>query len=104
MVAVGFLMVWGGYSVGLWGWCLFRDYDVTFGQLVSPVHPYSGAWPPAKIPAGQTWPSSRAAASSPATTAAPSPSQAAVAGKAAAGSPGIITRVSQYLPGFGFIK
>lgn len=56
MVAVGMLLIWGGWSVGLWGWCLLRDYDVTFGQLVSPAHPYSGAWPPAKIPATQIWP------------------------------------------------
>lgn len=56
MVAVGMLLIWGGWSVGLWGWALLRDYDVTFGQLVSPTHPYSGAWPPAKIPATQIWP------------------------------------------------
>lgn len=56
MVAVAFALVWAGYSTSLWGWCLLRDYDLTFGQLVSPVHPYSGAWPPAKIPAGQIWP------------------------------------------------
>ena len=56
MVAVAFALVWAGYSTSLWGWCLLRDYDLTFGQLVSPVHPYSGAWPPAKIPSGQIWP------------------------------------------------
>ncbi len=62
MVAVGMLLIWGGYSVGLWGWCLLRDYDLTFGQLTSPVHPYSGAWPPAKIPGTQIWPGGAAAA------------------------------------------
>ena len=62
MVAVGMLLIWGGYSVGLWGWCLLRDYDLTFGQLTSPVHPYSGKWPPAKIPGTQIWPSGAAAA------------------------------------------
>ena len=56
MVAAGMLLIWGSWSVGLWGWCLLRDYDLTFGQLVSPTHPYSGAWPPAKIPATQIWP------------------------------------------------
>jgi len=50
------VLVWGGWSVGLFGWCLLRDYDVTFGQLVSPAHPYHGQWPPAKIPPSQIWP------------------------------------------------
>jgi hypothetical protein len=60
MVAVGMLLIWGGYSAGLWGWCLLRDYDVTFGQLTSPLHPYMSnkgdTWPPAKIPDTQIWP------------------------------------------------
>jgi hypothetical protein len=50
------VLIWGGWSLGLFGWCLLRDYDVTLGQLVSPTHPYRGAWPPAKIPPGQIWP------------------------------------------------
>ena len=61
MVAIGFLVIWGGYSLGLFGWTLFRDYDVTFGQLVNPVHPYRGKWPPAKIPDTQIWPGGAAA-------------------------------------------
>lgn len=56
MVAVGMILGWVGYALALEGWCLFRDYDVTLGQLMSPVHPYNGPWPPGKIPAGQTWP------------------------------------------------
>jgi hypothetical protein len=103
MVAVGMLLVWGGYSVGLWGWCLFRDYDVTFGQLVSPTHPYPGPWPPAKIPAGQTWPGGTGQATQ-ATPASPAPSKAATAAKAASGSSGIITKINEYLPGLGIIK
>lgn len=61
------LMGWSGYSLGLFGWCLWRDYDVTLGQLMSPFHPYSGGWPPAKIPAGQIWPGKQAASSAPTT-------------------------------------
>jgi hypothetical protein len=56
VVAVAFMLVWLGYSQGLWGYCLLRDYNVTFGQLVSPVHPYAGPWPPPAIPAGNLWP------------------------------------------------
>jgi hypothetical protein len=66
MVAVGMLLVWGGYAVSLWGWALLRDYDVTFGQLTSPVHPYMSnkgdTWPPAKVPDTQIWPSGTKAA------------------------------------------
>jgi hypothetical protein len=56
MVAVAFVLMWAGYGLADFGWCLFRDYDVTLGQLMSPLHPYDGPWPPATIPAGQIWP------------------------------------------------
>lgn len=60
MVAVAFALLWAGYSGGLWGWCLLRGYNVTLGQLVSPVHPYGQGkgqgWPPAHIPDTQVWP------------------------------------------------
>lgn len=50
MLAIGMVIVWGGYSVSLWGWCLLRGYNVTLGQLMSPTHPYGSgkgqAWPP----------------------------------------------------------
>lgn len=49
-------LVWAGYSQGLFGWSLWQGYNLTLGELMSPIHPYSGAWPPAQIPAGQTWP------------------------------------------------
>ena len=66
MVAVGMLLIWGGYSVSLWGWCLLRDYDVTLGQLMSPVHPYGQGkgqgWPPPPIPDTQIWPGGKTAA------------------------------------------
>ena len=104
MVAVGMLLVWAGYGSGLFGWCLWSDYDLTFGQLLSPVHPYTGPWPPAKIPAGQTWPGGKATAATGGGTATASGSKAATAAKAGAGSAGIIQKITQYLPGFGFIK
>lgn len=64
MVAAGMGLLWAGYAVSLWGWCLLRDYDLTFGQLVSPTHPYAGKWPPAKIPPSQIWPGKAPSASS----------------------------------------
>jgi hypothetical protein len=56
------VMIWAGYSLTLFGWSLWRDYDVTLGQLASPLHPYSGPWPPPLIPAGQFWPAGQPAA------------------------------------------
>ena len=99
MVAVAFLLMWGGYGTGLFGWCLLRDYDVTLGQLMSPFHPYAGPWPPAQIPASQIWPGGAPATASSSST----PTPAAV-GTAAAKSPSIITKIADTLPGLGFIK
>jgi hypothetical protein len=92
------MLGWVGYALGLEGWCLWRDYDVTLGQLMSPAHPYHGAWPPAKIPAGQTWPGGTT--TSTASGQAPPPATAAAAGSRSAQ---IIKTISE-LPGFGFIK
>ena len=86
------LLIWGGYSTGLWGWCLIRDYDLTFGQLLSPSHPYAGAWPPAHISPAQTWPGGGGAA--PAAVAAGGSQQQAAAAKPPA--PGVIEKIIRY--------
>ena len=53
-MGIGFL----GYSVGLWGYCLLRGYDVTIGSLMSPLHPPSwSAISGSQIPIGQVFPS-----------------------------------------------
>jgi hypothetical protein len=54
--AIGMGLGWLGYSLGLWGWSLLRGYNVTLGQLMSPTHPYAGAWPPPLLPNTQTLP------------------------------------------------
>jgi hypothetical protein len=63
MLPVGMILVWAGYSVGLWGWCLIRGYDVTLGQLMSPAHPYGSgkgqAWPPPVMSPSQIFPGGR---------------------------------------------
>jgi hypothetical protein len=38
MPAIGMALGWGGYTLGLWGYCLLRGYNVTLGQLANPVH------------------------------------------------------------------
>jgi hypothetical protein len=98
------LMTWLGYSLGLEGWCLWRDYDLTLGQLMSPTHPYSGAWPPAPIPAGQIWPGGAPSSGGADSGTAPAQSKPAAAASAASGSSSIITKINEFLPGLGFIK
>jgi hypothetical protein len=39
MVAIGLALAWGSYTVGIWGYCLVRGYDVGFTQL------FGAAWP-----------------------------------------------------------
>jgi hypothetical protein len=34
-------LLWGGYTIGLWGYCLVRGYDVTFPQLFAMQWPKS---------------------------------------------------------------
>jgi hypothetical protein len=59
---------WLGYTLGLWGYSLLRGYNVTPGQLMSPLHPYTGAWPPAAIPNTQVLPGKQQATQSTAST------------------------------------
>ena len=33
MVAIGMALVWGGYTIGIWGYCLVNGYNVTFQSL-----------------------------------------------------------------------
>jgi len=61
MVWIGMALVWGGYSVGLYGWSLVRGYNLTLAQMVSPTKWYSGQWPPAKAGNEQIIPTGNAA-------------------------------------------
>lgn len=70
MLPVGMLLSWAGYSLGLWGWCLIRGYDVTLGQLMSPTHPYGSGkgqtWPPPLMSPNVIFPGKNTGASAPA--------------------------------------
>lgn len=33
MVAVGFGLIWAGYAIGIYGYCLVQGYDVSFRQV-----------------------------------------------------------------------
>ena len=43
MVAIGMALVWAGYAVGMWGYCLVRGYDVSFMNV------FGAAWPGVQV-------------------------------------------------------
>jgi hypothetical protein len=43
VIAIGMGLAFGAYAIGLWGYCLTRSYNVTFGDLWGPVWPGGGA-------------------------------------------------------------
>lgn len=92
MLPVGMLLSWAGYSVSLWGWCLIRGYNVTLGQLMSPLHPYGSgkgqAWPPPLMSANQIFPGKNTGESAPSSAAASSSSTAAAKGGTPSGKLG----------------
>ncbi len=69
MVAIGFGLLWLAYTGGLEAYCLLRGYNLTFAQLINPLHPYAGPWPPPQIPAGVIFPTGNAKVSTTATAA-----------------------------------
>lgn len=46
MVAVGMAVVWAGYALGIWGYCLVQGYDVTFTDVFRTTWPGATALPP----------------------------------------------------------
>lgn len=43
MVVVGMALMFGAYSVGVWGYCLVRGYDVSFRDC------FRTRWPGAQV-------------------------------------------------------
>jgi hypothetical protein len=37
VTAIGMGLAFGAYAIGIWGYCLCRSYDVTFGMLWGPT-------------------------------------------------------------------
>jgi hypothetical protein len=56
--AIGIVLAMVGYTVGSWGYVLVKGYNITLVQWVSPLHPFSGAWPPQCVPPGFIFPTS----------------------------------------------
>jgi hypothetical protein len=47
---------WLGYTTVLYGYCLVKGYDITFGQLANPAHVFTWPKTPQLIPANQVSP------------------------------------------------
>lgn len=64
MIAIGMVMGWLGYTTVLYGYCLIKGYDITFGELANPAHVF--VWPakPPMIPANQVTPGGTTAGAS----------------------------------------
>lgn len=50
MVAIGMALVWGGYAIGIWGYCLVNGYDVTFTSLFGTKWVSAAQTSPDKLP------------------------------------------------------
>lgn len=48
MPAIGFGMLWGGYTLLFWGFCQIKGYDISLAEIVIPKK-FSGTWPPKLI-------------------------------------------------------
>jgi hypothetical protein len=43
VTAIGFAVAWAGYAIGIWGYCLLRDYNVTLPGLFKTTWPGSSS-------------------------------------------------------------
>lgn len=55
MIPVGMLIIWAGYGLGSWGWCLVKGWDVPIGRWFNPVSPYLLPKAPAAPPPIPAW-------------------------------------------------
>jgi len=46
MIAVGVLLAWTAYGLGVWGVALLKGWNLGFKDIWSPVAYYQGSWPP----------------------------------------------------------
>lgn len=60
MIALGFGVMWLGYTQAMYGFTLLKGWDIRWRDLANPVHPYQ--WPasgsPPLIAKGQVLPKS----------------------------------------------
>ncbi len=62
MIPIGVAVAWAGYTVGIWGYCLVRGYDVPFTGLFRSVWPSGAKLAPLHLPTAPFTPSAQGAA------------------------------------------
>ena len=55
-IVIAFGILWAAYAIGFTGYVWLRGYDLSFREIVAPVHYYTGDWPPPKAPATKVVP------------------------------------------------
>lgn len=113
MIALAAAVIWAGYGVGTWGWCLVMGYDVPLTGWFSPFAPFT--WPaggnPGFVRKGQIFPGGAPGTASTGTSANPANTPSAVGGANAAngapsstpGNPGVPPQPGTPSPGHGVI-
>lgn len=48
MPAIGFGLLWSGYTLLFWGFCQIKGYDLSLSEIVIPGR-WDGKWPPPLI-------------------------------------------------------
>lgn len=62
MLVIGFAVIWAGYGLGSWGWCLLKGYDVPFRAWFTPTRGvFDWSAGAGQIPDTQVWPTADAA-------------------------------------------
>ena len=42
-------LLWGGYTLGFWGWTRLQGWDISLGEIIVPGRYKGASWPPALI-------------------------------------------------------
>ena len=56
MIALGMLVLYGGYAVGSWGYVLVKGYNITLWEWIDPLTVYKWPSSPPKVPKGHIFP------------------------------------------------
>ena len=65
MIFLGVWGLWFSYTLGSWGWCLNRGYNITLREWVSPLNPFDWSAGVKYIPCGQVFPKKDVGVASP---------------------------------------
>jgi hypothetical protein len=94
MLVIGFGLGWIGYTLAFWGYSLVKGYNLSFGDVASPVSYYKGSGWPSIAPNTVLFPNGKGAGTS-SSTGLTTSSVAAEGKKLSAGTGGVTTGESR---------